>query len=424
MAVLRRLFDVLNSIDLDEVLAYRTPKVVIIKDRLLGSIRLAGFIAIACYFVLVRIVADQGYYEFENVVAITETSLEAPANGSTSAALLPYCLGSQTSGGRHSPPLPCVTGSAAWVMLPSTGNREIFVATRLKEQNGVSNSSDSYFQEPEAYTVGVTFVISAPNSFDESGDPKFARSIERVKTRLLDQSNVEMTGALTRVSRFDVMTLGSLLHAAGISDLDAMSGDATFRHNGAVLVANIHCQTDRNGGISECDYKVKKMPHAEAKVSVPNGAKDVVQRRRGIKIFFQVTGRMGVFKWSALVIAWVSAFAMLSFVSVVVDTLLRYVMPLRDVYSILKWEESVDFSDFRQGCPRAVHAVENLRKEARTRAAKHPFDEELGPGEGQGAVIGHSSLAACAHSQAPVRQGVSLSEPGPSVHLTTARAND
>jgi len=249
-------------------LAYRTPKVVIIKDRLLGSIRLAGFIAIACYFVLVRIVADQGYYEFENVVAITETSLEAPANGSTSVALLPYCLGSQTSGERHAPPLPCVTGSAAWVMLPSTGNREIFVATRLKEQNGVSNSSDSYFQEPEAYTVGVTFVISAPNSFDESGDPKFARSIERVKTRLLDQSNVEMTRALTRVSRFDVMTLGSLLHAAGISDLDAMSGDATFRHNGAVLVANIHCQTDRNGGISECDYKVKKMPHAEAKVSV------------------------------------------------------------------------------------------------------------------------------------------------------------
>jgi len=425
MAWRRRLFDFFDTIDLDELLAYRTPKVVIIKDRVLGALRLSGLIAVAIYFLLVRIVADQGYYEFENVIAMMETSLEAPANGLTAAALLPYCLGSQTPG-LPTPPLPCVTGSAAWVALPSTGNSELFVATRLKEQHGDSNFSESYLQEPEAYTVGVTFLITAPSFYDEFRDPTFAKSIEQVKTRLLDQSNVEMAGALTRVNRFDVMSLGSLLHAAGISDLDAMcgDGDATLRHKGAILVANIHCTTNRNGGISKCDYRVTKMPHAEAKISVPNGANDFVQQRRGVKIIFQVSGKMGVFKWSAFIIAWVSAVATFGFVSVVVDALLRWVMPLRDVYSVLKWEESVDFSEYRQGCPSAVQAVEHLREEARRRSAKHPHDEEVGTGEGQAAVFGRSSLAECARLEGASLPEAVLPGASASMHLTGLCAND
>jgi len=149
-----------------------------------------------------------------------------------------------------------------------------------------------------------------------------------------------------------------------------------------------------------------------------------VQQRRGIKIIFQVSGKMGVFKWSAFIIAWVSAVATFGFVSVVVDALLRWVMPLRDVYSVLKWEESVDFSDYRQGCPSAVQAVEHLRQEARRRAAKHPPDEEVGTGEGQAAVFGRSSLAECARLEGASLPEAVLPGASASIHLTGLCAND
>ena len=66
---------------------------------------------------------------------------------------------------------------------------------------------------------------------------------------------------------------------------------------------------------------------------------------------------MGRFKLSEFMLAWVSSFGMLGIVKIAVDFLMARVMPMRDVYRLLKWEHSVDFSDYRHGHAHAVAQV-------------------------------------------------------------------
>lgn len=358
---------------MDECLAYSTPKVVVIKDRLLGGLRLAGIIGIAIYFLCVRILADQSYLVYDEVDATIETSFEAPAGGLVPQERLPYCSRELAANALQFP-LPCVTGPDAWVALPSTGSNELFVATRLKDVRDASNTTYSYVQDPESYTIGVTFSMQAMRLRDETHDSgKFSKNIAQIRTRLLEEGGQEMDGAIQRIGRWDVIPLRTLLRAGNIINIDAASGpqNRTIRQTGCLVYADIFCHSNRDGEIDSCDYTVSYVVGSAAEASLVSGvdvqARHSVQYRRGIKVIFRLSGRMGQIRLSAFMLAWVSATAMFGMVSVVIDALLRWVMPLRDIYTLLKWEESVDFSDYRQRLPSAVQAVENLREEARRR---------------------------------------------------------
>merc|ERR1712048_1381734 len=115
---------------------------------------------------------------------------------------------------------------------------------------------------------------------------------------------------------------------------------------GTLLSISIDCHMDRSrflsGTIDSCDYHVRQVENSQAKTFTYSGLDPMsahgVQERHGIKIKVITSGHMGRVKFSAFLLAWVSAAALFGVVNFGVDMLLRYVMPLRDVYRILKWE--------------------------------------------------------------------------------------
>jgi hypothetical protein len=349
--------------DLDNALAYRTGKVAVIKDRFLGALWLIGLLGVFVYFVVVRLVIDQAHYLRQPVEAIVETSLRAPAfllaEGNTS-----YC----EAGLADAPQvLPCDTGPDAWVFAPSTGNEELFIATRLEESFAAAaqatTSRKVFVRDVEHYTVGLSFSIHA------SHEPQHAKSIREIQTRLLGQDGLPISSALHRISRFDVVDVRTLLRAAGVLGLDVATcqgtdgacsrgGSRSLRYNGLVLSVLIDCTMDTAGSISQCDYRVTRMPWQRSKIYLAMGDDTRnIQERNGIKIVVSCSGELGVFRWSSVLMAWVSSCGMIGMVTILIDFLMKHCMGEREVYKLLKWEYSVDFSDYRQGDQKTVAAV-------------------------------------------------------------------
>mmetsp|Transcript_15628 Transcript_15628/g.27966 ORF Transcript_15628/g.27966 Transcript_15628/m.27966 type:complete len:806 (+) Transcript_15628:74-2491(+) len=345
--------------DLDELFAYKTSKVVKIKDRCLGFLWYSGILSVAVYFVIDSIIIDQAHFVREPFLTVIETSLKAPGT-LTPTSQLPYCKGGP---GNYSQVLPCTTGPDIWVRVPSTGNAELFVATRLKDLQNGTVERKSFVQDPERYTVGISFALQAPQLQSKTGDAKYTRSIVELETSLHNQDGKLVPGAIRRISRFDVIELQVLLQAAGIADA------SSIRYKGAVLLVMINCPMNRDGSISKCKYTVQNVEDAQAKTYVTrsldlHGPDTEVQERRGVKIVVSATGEMGQFKWSAFMLAVVSALGMVKLIKIFVDFMMANVMPLKQVYTLLKWEESVDFSDYKHGHAHAVAQVNHLKAHA------------------------------------------------------------
>eukprot|EP00928_Gymnodinium_smaydae_P054244 TRINITY_DN38057_c0_g1_i1.p1 TRINITY_DN38057_c0_g1~~TRINITY_DN38057_c0_g1_i1.p1 ORF type:complete len:650 (+),score=75.15 TRINITY_DN38057_c0_g1_i1:47-1951(+) len=377
--------------DLDEVLAYKTKKVVIVKDRYLGILWGLGLLGVLLYFIVSELIIDRAHLVREPFLSVVETSLRRPPSMQDPSALS-YCQGGP---GNASLVLPCSTGPDIWVQSPSTGNAEMFVATRLKDIDTDGNDHRSFVQEPERYTLGISLAIHAPQNLAATGDAKYSRSMQELQTMLLDKDGAPMPEAIERVSRFDVIEVGSLLRAADIDDPD------TVRYKGAVLLVTANCPMDSDGSASSCQYTVRRVKDAEAKTYIFNGidartSSFSVQERRGLKIIVSPSGSMGRFKWSAVLIAWVSSLGMLGLVRLGVDLLMTKVMPLRAVYSMLKWEHSMDFSDYRDGLGHA-HAQADHIKAQRNRFSRdnHASDNSNGNDatDPEGNVIGRRSSA-------------------------------
>jgi hypothetical protein len=94
--------------DVDEVLAYQTPKVVKIKDRLLGVLKTIFVVCIFCYVVIFQLFYKGSHLRMESLSGVARVQLQHPtklcnpmnvkcASNYTSMEKLPYC--SQYKGG-------------------------------------------------------------------------------------------------------------------------------------------------------------------------------------------------------------------------------------------------------------------------------------------------------------------------------------
>ena len=63
--------------DLDDIFAYSTGKVVVLKDRFLGLLAIVLKLAILCYIIF-TVVIDKGYYVIETPRGTTRMSLQIP----------------------------------------------------------------------------------------------------------------------------------------------------------------------------------------------------------------------------------------------------------------------------------------------------------------------------------------------------------
>jgi len=355
-----------------ELLTYETSKRVKIKDPVIGVLRLVLIIACFVYFCVFRIFGEYAFYKTEKVTGIIQTSLQGPPGFSDTwqdvRLKTDYC-----NEGYHSTKsnLPCVTGPDAWVMAPSEGGDELFIATRLKDTSGDGKQvTRSFVLNPEDYTVGVTFTVQALQFWHDTRDAKFSKSITEVTTRLVDKESVPYTSGVTRLSRFDIFTVSTLLDAAGIKSLDdphALDPTKTNRYEGLTLLLNVGCSMEMDGTFASCDYQVDHFYGSVAETFIvksynSSGESGIsTQERRGILIKFKASGEMGRFDLSTFMLAWVSSLALVEICTMLIDWSMTYLLPYRGIYKMVLYDESPNIHELRQGDKKAGRAVKNLR---------------------------------------------------------------
>lgn len=369
-----------------DLLAYETTKRVIIKDPAIGLMRFFAIFLMFVYLCAYRIYTEMAYLAREPVTSIVQTSIRAP-DSLPAASGLPYC---SRNGVPPAEPamsvLECTSGSGPWIAAPSFGGSELFVSTRIKDTVNTSSSNElavkKFVMGPEYYTVGITFTVQALGFYHTSRSSLYSRSIEDLTTRLVDQQGTEYTNGLTRIGRFDIIRVSTLLHAAGIMSLDEAheaDPEVSKRYDGLVLLLNIDCHMNTEGSVSECQYKVTHMAQSAAETfvvsDVDTSISRHVQERRGIKLVISASGTMGRFDLPTLLLAWVSAVAMVEIVSIALDWLLTYFLPFKDIYKMMLYEESPSFHDLRSGGRRgkkAKNAIAELKTHRQAMAGEGP----------------------------------------------------
>jgi len=112
------------------------------------------------------------------------------------------------------------------------------------------------------------------------------------------------------------------------------------------------------------------------------------EARASISLEIHVGGNMGEISFPRFMISWVSTFALCGAVTLALNILMRYVLPLRKVYSELLDHSSPSLSLFRAGESDAVEAVNTiLHSNARSRGCRevsrfvhHESQESIGLG--------------------------------------------
>lgn len=397
-----------------ELLAYETTKRVIIKDPAIGLMRFFAIFVVFVYLCAYRIYNEQAYLKLEPVSAIVGTSLKAP-DTLPSASQLSYCSESANTAGMTPAlsVLPCVSGPDAWVAAPSNGGSELFIGTRVKGYKTDGTTQRAFVVSPELYTVGITFTVQALQFYHYTRSPLYSKSIADLSTRLVDANGVTYTNGVTRLGRFDIIKVGTLLHAAGLDSLeDAHDADGavTNRYDGLVLLLNLECPMNTEGTVTYCDYKVEHMAKSAAETFVINevnaSATIGVQERRGIKIVVHASGSMGRFDLPTLLLAWVASFALVEVVTLVINWMLNYVLPYKGLYHMLMYDESPNFHDLRAGGyhgKKANRAVERLKEERAKQSGElaSPPNSPKGRGAVSPAVMGEDHHQAAASRMMP-----------------------
>eukprot|EP00455_Lapot_gusevi_P057522 TRINITY_DN9823_c0_g1_i2.p1 TRINITY_DN9823_c0_g1~~TRINITY_DN9823_c0_g1_i2.p1 ORF type:complete len:404 (+),score=118.13 TRINITY_DN9823_c0_g1_i2:65-1276(+) len=358
----------LRSIDLDEVFSYQTSKVVVVKDRMLGIIRLLMVLAIFIYVVAFVIVYKKRYLDIEVPVGVSYTSLLKP-NRPTLPQNFSYCIGSKNA---SSEALPCLVWDEYDVQYPSTPYQSMFLTTRVKLSTetrvcgGVNQSmptggcsrpwkttgtdQEYFLADIESFSIRVYHSFQARVFYSETGDSYYSRSSTQMSGSIRDKAgNVIHEFPSNQYDQFDVALL---LQAAQVDlgnnvDTEAALDDPeSMRHSGIILLVfitydNLHT-TD-----PIYSYYISRVPGVEFK-TVETEPIDALHRaninRHGIKIFFIQSGQIGRFSFQTALIQLVASLGLLSVAGLIVDNLMLYVMPYRKFYQKYKFVETVNFS--------------------------------------------------------------------------------
>ncbi|KAG0211030.1 cytochrome c oxidase subunit 1 [Mortierella sp. GBA30] len=155
----------------------------------------------------------------------------------------------------------------------------------------------------------------------------------------------------------DVMTVGELLKAAGVS-LDDLSGsptataNETVRSSGVVIIVVIqYAAKGWNPNRISYEYLPKAIPDQEYKVIETirdfRARSRVEINRHGIRIVFSQTGQLGQFSLMTLLTNLVAAIALFKVANIIVELLMLRLHPQKNVYVRAKFESTKDSKSWR-----------------------------------------------------------------------------
>lgn len=359
-----------SKLDFDDVFAYQTSKIVIIKDRWLGLLRLAMVLVIILYIVVYVMYMHQGYLMYEVPVGILYTSLLKP-NSTINTTTLDYC--NQFVGPMYQKKLDsldCVIWDEADVLYPVDETEAMLITTRISTTPQVrncemyaptcsmpwksGNKTSAYIAGIETFTIMVKHSFQARQFFQDTGDSRYSKSSVQMSGTLKNYQ-----GQLVRHfenGQADVLSIQDILDASGTSlsnITDGASSGSSMRNSGIIILIGISYENTVLDSPTYT-YQVSRVPKNEYKVvQITDDGSDarIYDDRHGIKIIFVQSGRIGKFDLQTALMQLVTSLGLLSISTLVVDNIMLLLMPLRAWYNKYKFQETVDFSEIKEFDP-------------------------------------------------------------------------
>lgn len=346
---------------LDDLFGYYTPKVVFVRNRNLGILRLVLVLAILVYIIYEVILLEHRYNYEETPLGTVEVSLQAP-DQMVDPAQFRYC--DQYSGNDTEPVLTkrrCFVLHALEVLYPFETTGGVFVTTRINTQENVraceldqacrnqytpsAAGVAGFVADVESFTLRIRHSMQALKLFQEYHSPAYGGNSDMMVGRLISSN-----GSLVKYITSPIFSVGELLAAANtrLEDRsDALGENSSMRDAGVVLLVTL-AYSNVETPLPIYDMQVTRVAFSEYKITHLdrlNGTTVSIVGLHGIKIVFVQTGTIVRFDFQVLLMSLVTSTALLACATSVVEFIMLRVSPLREVYMKAKYEPTMEIHE-------------------------------------------------------------------------------
>eukprot|EP01112_Ceratiomyxa_fruticulosa_P019661 TRINITY_DN648_c0_g1_i2.p1 TRINITY_DN648_c0_g1~~TRINITY_DN648_c0_g1_i2.p1 ORF type:complete len:567 (-),score=116.47 TRINITY_DN648_c0_g1_i2:176-1876(-) len=387
---MERVKALIKDVDLDNLLAYKSVKVVKIRDRRLGVLHFLFIFAAVFFTSYQTIYIEEGWAQHDTAVGSVKLGLLLPKQQLTPPAYIPYCSPDCENYSGDEPNCNCILWDNADVVYPEEQEYSIFVATTVgliynqTKQNGCNTVdgdivctapwSDGSFAAynlilVNTYLLDVFHGAVAPVFYqDDLYADRLTGAWLKESTSLwgqmLDQSNNVLFNG--EVGMSDQFSLDTILQAAGVTfegiretggilSVSVIYGDCSKLILSSDKQSTEFCKKYKSsivGSMNYYQYRASWIPNSDYYVTRTiyniDQTERSVRNMTGVRVLFRVTGTQAMFSFPQLLISIVSAYVLLSFATFIVDALVLYVLPGRKLYHKAKYEVTENFGQLRK----------------------------------------------------------------------------
>eukprot|EP01111_Echinosteliopsis_oligospora_P016821 TRINITY_DN7116_c0_g1_i2.p1 TRINITY_DN7116_c0_g1~~TRINITY_DN7116_c0_g1_i2.p1 ORF type:complete len:418 (-),score=74.27 TRINITY_DN7116_c0_g1_i2:19-1272(-) len=388
--------------DPDDVFAYSTFKLVLIRDRYLGFLHYIFQFCILLYILIYVLLIEKEYLDRSPAVGVVKLDVSSGVTpGDYDSNAFKYCSPPGTSNST----LPVCVFPATEQFTDELGS-SIFISTQInvyKYSSGPDCSSTNNPYCTPQLLANATYMVGNVYDFkvtlDHSATVDFGNTAP--KGYLKTEKDPNSWKNCEDCSKFffqsfsaDEIPMSDLLKAAQVNlDDDATNylqgtanypGPLTRRQFGVVIFLDIEYD-------NVAEYYTKKSKRAIRYYYKPSLVDDVddsntitayteypnnrtVITSRGIRIIGAISGEIGIFKFQVLLIQLTSALALIKVATTIVDLIAIYLLPRKSQYKNAKYQMTEDFSDI------AKKEREAQRLKDLTKPSRQPGDDDSADG--------------------------------------------
>lgn len=359
--------DKIKAIDPDDALSYDTIKLVKIRDRRLGIMHHALQLGIFVYIVVYTIIVQQRYLKSEIPYGSIRSTAKEPTTWAA-AENIPYCKQNQATFNNFTN-YECAYLLGLDLTYPPALMDSILVATRIKDTfYPITNPNCTAGALPTSLDCAPT-VVGNSTRYYTSNIENYTLYFEHAifgRENNIATTNAKLKGEFTYKNghtdkltsdptQRDYFTMAEILAAAGQPSLDVASGltgsSGSFRYDGMLIITTVE-YSNRASSPKELkyDYKFYVIPDVNVISQEPTKpvAGGLSQRSwYGVRLIFLVIGTIGKFDFPTLLTSLVNGLVLVKVATTIVDILLLYIMPDKNIYKKHKYEVTEDFSDLR-----------------------------------------------------------------------------
>eukprot|EP01028_Stygiella_incarcerata_P009421 TRINITY_DN445_c0_g1_i1.p1 TRINITY_DN445_c0_g1~~TRINITY_DN445_c0_g1_i1.p1 ORF type:complete len:451 (-),score=110.55 TRINITY_DN445_c0_g1_i1:1700-3052(-) len=352
--------------DPDNVFAYKTAKLVKIRDRRLGFLHMFFIVCIIGYIVFYALLIKKGFLVYQTPAGSVDMWL-TPVKTFPDPSTLSYCKGTEG----------CLYMDNLDVGYPSGTGKTLLATTYMEQyvQDAADFGKDNGFVEDvrkesrsdfligvEEFTLNIVHrAISYVADIVGEAD-SMEGTLQKVRCEFCyketDWEDTDIT--FKKGTAILKLPLSELLDSSKFDLDEIVSGSETGRRRGVILLLLFQYENSDIFSLDTVYYKIRPIvldpSDTEYKMyetlyldyNVSTGARTrVVRNRHGIRIVAIQGGQLGGFRFIALLIQLTTSIALLKVATTIVDIVALYVMPDKKHYREYKYEKTEDFSDLR-----------------------------------------------------------------------------